>query len=168
MEYLPGRPVERQRLGEGVFRPETGELFADHPAMERARERILKLGGVTRSNTFTKLYLCFFGQYDYDACRPFRRRSSCFPTGSGSISTKISSWSRRHPGAAIHLLRKKPFKKLPDQMGIEELFVGGRDKSRMHLQWSRKRISWRNILPAGDRMVHAFERVHIRPCVPSR
>src|SRR5436305_9584815 len=39
----------------------------DHPALEKARKKILDLGGVTEVNTFTKIYLCFFGQYDYDA-----------------------------------------------------------------------------------------------------
>ena len=32
---------------------------------------------------------------------------------------------------------KKPFKKIPDEQGIDELFVGGRDKSRMRLHWAR-------------------------------
>src|SRR5258708_17698519 len=40
---------------------------ADHPALVRARKTILEMGGVTEVNTFTKIYLCFFGQYDYDA-----------------------------------------------------------------------------------------------------
>src|SRR5881394_2437191 len=40
---------------------------ADHPALARARKKILELGGVREVNTFTKIYLCFFGQYDYDA-----------------------------------------------------------------------------------------------------
>src|SRR5271165_2710373 len=40
---------------------------ASHPALQRARKKILDLGGVTEINTFTKIYLCFFGQYDYDA-----------------------------------------------------------------------------------------------------
>ena len=39
----------------------------DHPAVERARKKILEMGGVTKVNTFTKIYLCFLGQYDYDA-----------------------------------------------------------------------------------------------------
>jgi squalene-hopene/tetraprenyl-beta-curcumene cyclase len=58
---------------------------------------------------------------------------------------------------------KKPFKKLPDEMGIEELFVGGRDKSRMHLHWARKLVSWRNFFLVLDRITHWAERVHIRP-----
>jgi len=48
-------------------------------------------------------------------------------------------------------------------MGVEELFVGGRDKSRMHLHWAKKRISWRNFFLCLDRVTHWFERVHIRP-----
>src|SRR5882757_7317707 len=39
----------------------------DHPALASARKKILEMGGVTEVNTFTKIYLCFFGQYDYDA-----------------------------------------------------------------------------------------------------
>ncbi len=35
---------------------------ADHPALARARKKILEMGGVTKVNTFTKIYLCFFGQ----------------------------------------------------------------------------------------------------------
>src|SRR5260370_42709320 len=48
-------------------------------------------------------------------------------------------------------------------MAVEELFVGGRDKSRMHLHWAKKLISWRNFFLFLDRLTHWFERVHIRP-----
>ena len=40
---------------------------ADHPVLVKAREWILANGGVTEVNTFTKIYLCFMGQYEYDA-----------------------------------------------------------------------------------------------------
>ena len=36
--------------------------------MRRARRAILAQGGVTRCNTFTKLYLSMFGQYDWHGC----------------------------------------------------------------------------------------------------
>src|ERR1700740_2599 len=48
-------------------------------------------------------------------------------------------------------------------MGREELFVGGRDKSLMHLHWDKKLISWRNFFLVVDRITHWAERVHIRP-----
>jgi len=69
----------------------------------------------------------------------------------------------RHPGAAFDLLREEAFKKISDKMGVEELFVGGREKSRMHLHWAKKLISWRNFFLVLDRIAHWAERVHIRP-----
>src|SRR6266850_1798208 len=136
---------------------------AEHPAMEPARKKILKLGGVTEVNTFTKLYLCFFGQYDYDACPAIPPEIVLFPNWFWFNIYEISSWSRAILVPLSICYAKKPFKKLPDEMGIEELFVGGRDRSRMHLHWSKKKVSWRNFFLLVDRMVHAFERVHIRP-----
>ncbi len=35
----------------------------DDPVLVRAREWILAHGGVVECNTFTKIYLCFLGQY---------------------------------------------------------------------------------------------------------
>jgi len=106
---------------------------AEHPAMEPARKKILKLGGVTEVNTFTKLYLCFFGQYDYDACPAIPPEIVLFPNWFWFNIYEISSWSRAILVPLSICYAKKPFKKLPDEMGIEELFVGGRDRSRMHL-----------------------------------
>ena len=76
---------------------------------------------------------------------------------------EISSWSRAILVPLAICYAKKPFKKIPDEMGVEELFVGGRDKSRMHLRWAKKRISWRNFFMVADRIAHWAERVHIRP-----
>ena len=39
----------------------------DHPPLVKARKYILEHGGVPAVNTFTKIYLCALGQYDYDA-----------------------------------------------------------------------------------------------------
>jgi squalene-hopene/tetraprenyl-beta-curcumene cyclase len=36
-------------------------------------------------------------------------------------------------------------------------------KSRMHLHWAKKLVSWRNFFLVIDRVTHWFERVHVRP-----
>ncbi len=104
---------------------------ADHPVLQRARKKIIELGGVTEVNTFTKIYLCFFGQYDYDAVPAIStlKRSCCFPIAcSGSTFYEISSWSRAILVPLSIAYAKKPFKKIPREMGVEELFVGGMTK----------------------------------------
>jgi squalene-hopene/tetraprenyl-beta-curcumene cyclase len=59
---------------------------------------------------------------------------------------------------------KKPFKKIPREQGIEELFVGGRENAILRVRMDRKNwISWRNFFLVLDRMMHLAEAVHIRP-----
>ena len=135
----------------------------DHPALERARKKILELGGVTKVNTFTKIYLCFLGQYDYDAVPAIPPEIVLFPNWFWFNIYEISSWSRAILVPLSIVYAKKPFKKIPDEMAIDELFVGGRDLSRMRLEWSDKLVSWRNFFLVLDRLVHWFEAVHIRP-----
>ena len=136
---------------------------ADHPALERARKKILEMGGVTEVNTFTKIYLCFFGQYDYDAVPAIPPEIVLFPNWFWFNIYEISSWSRAILVPLSICYAKKPFKKIPREMGVEELFVGGMQKSRMHLHWAKKLVSWRNFFLVLDRMTHWFERVHVRP-----
>ena len=135
----------------------------DHPVMVKAREWVLANGGVVECNTFTKIYLCALGQYDYNAVPAIPPEIVLFPNWFYFNLYEISSWSRGILVPLSIIYAKKPFKKLAPEQGIEELFVGGRH-TNLHLRWDRKRpVSWRNFFLLTDRMVHWFERVHIRP-----
>src|SRR2546427_3537075 len=123
----------------------------------------MKMGGITGDNPFPKIYLCSLAQYDSDAVPAIPPEIVLFPNWFWFNIYEISSWSRAILVPLSICYAKKPFKKITDEMGVEELFVGGRDKARMHLHWAEKLISWRNFFLALDRMTHWFERVHIRP-----
>ena len=135
----------------------------DHPDMERARKKILEMGGVTKVNTFTKIYLCFLGQYDYDAVPAIPPEIVLAPNWFWFNLYEISSWSRAILVPLSICYAKKPFKKIPDEMGIDELFVGGRKNAKLRLHWNKKLVSWRNFFLCVDRLIHWFEAVHIRP-----
>jgi len=133
------------------------------PELVKAREFILAHGGVPAVNTFTKIYLCALGQYDYDAVPAIPPEIVLFPNWFWFNLYEISSWSRAILVPLSIAYAKKPFKKISPEQGIDELFVGG-DKSTMRLRWDRKKlIGWRNFFLVLDRLVHFFERVHIRP-----
>lgn len=137
---------------------------AEHPVMQRARECVLALGGVVECNTFTKIYLCALGQYDYDAVPAVPPEMILFPNWFYFNIYEISSWSRAIVVPLSIIYAKKPFKKLAPEQGIDELFVGGRENANLHLRWdTRKPISWRNFFLFWDRLFHWAERVHIRP-----
>jgi len=137
---------------------------AEHPALKKARENVLSLGGVVQCNTFTKIYLCSLGQYDYDAVPAVPPEMMLFPNWCYFNIYEISSWSRGILVPLSVIYAKKPFKKIPAEQGIEELFVGGRDNAKLRLKWDAKHIfSWRNFFLFTDRLAHWCERVHIRP-----
>ena len=159
----PGGPANVSACVKAYFALKLAGYSADHPALVRARKKILELGGVTEINTFSKIYLCFLGQYDYDAVPAVPPEIVLFPKWFWFNIYEISSWSRAMLVPLSICYAKKPFKKIPPEMGIEELFVGGRDKSRMHLHWSKKLFSWRNFFLLLDRLTHWAEAVHIRP-----
>ena len=136
----------------------------DHPVLVKARECVLASGGVTECNTFTKMYLCALGQYDYNSVPAVPPEIVLFPNWFYFNIYEISSWSRGILVPLSIIYAKKPFKKLAPEQGIDELFVGGRQNANLHLRWDwKKPVSWRNFFLFTDRMIHLFERVHIRP-----
>jgi squalene-hopene/tetraprenyl-beta-curcumene cyclase len=139
-------------------------LTADEPRMVKARAWILAHGGVVACNTFTKMYLCALGEYDYDAVPAVPPEIVLFPNWFYFNIYEISSWSRSILVPLAILYAKKPFKKLKPEQGIDELFVGGRDSAKLRLHLDRKKIvSWRNFFIVIDRVMHIAEAVHIRP-----
>ncbi|HEY5027438.1 MAG TPA: squalene--hopene cyclase [Candidatus Angelobacter sp.] len=135
----------------------------DHPVLDRARTKILELGGATECNTFTKIYLCFLGQYDWEAVPAIPPEIVLFPNWFWFNLYEISSWSRAILVPLSIAYARKPLKKISAEMGVDELFVGGRHGKHLHLKWAAKKISWRNFFLVLNRVVHFCERFHIRP-----
>jgi len=139
-------------------------IGADDPRLALCRKWVLAHGGVTACNTFTKMYLCALGEYDYDAVPAIPPEIVLFPKWFYFNIYEISSWSRSILIPLAIIYAKKPFKKIPAEQGIDELFVGGRAGAKLRLRIDRKRLfSWRNLFLLSDRVTHMFERVHIRP-----
>jgi squalene-hopene/tetraprenyl-beta-curcumene cyclase len=139
-------------------------IGADDPRLVKCRAWVLRHGGVVECNTFTKMYLCALGQYDYDAVPAIPPEIVLFPNWFYFNIYEISSWSRSILVPLAIIYAKKPFKKIPAEQGIEELFVGGRANSILRPRMDRKSIlSWRNFFLVVDRIMHLAEAVHIRP-----
>jgi len=137
---------------------------ADDARLTKAREWILAHGGVVATNTFTKVYLCALGEYDYDAVPAIPPEIVLFPNWFYFNIYEISSWSRSILVPLAIIYAKKPFKKIAPEHGIDELFVGGRAGAKLRLRMDRKSIiSWRNFFLILDRLLHFSEAVHLRP-----
>ncbi|MGH9604558.1 MAG: squalene--hopene cyclase [Terracidiphilus sp.] len=160
----PGGPGNISLSVKCYFAGKLMDISPADPRMARCREWVLAHGGVVKCNTFTKIYLCGLGQYDYDAVPAIPPEIVLFPNWFYFNIYEISSWSRSIIVPLAIIYAKKPFRKIPPEQGIDELFVGGRANAELHLRMDRKNlISWRNFFLVADRMTHWFEAVHIRP-----
>jgi squalene-hopene/tetraprenyl-beta-curcumene cyclase len=137
---------------------------ASDPRLSIAREWILAHGGAVECNTFTKMYLCSLGEYDYDAVPAIPPEIVLFPRWFYFNIYEISSWSRSILVPLAIMYARKPMKRIPAEQGIDELFVGGRTNSNLRLRWDAKKLlSWHNFFIVLDRIMHLAEAVHIRP-----
>ncbi len=160
----PGGPGNISLSVKCYFSAKLMGLTADEPRMAKCREWILANGGVIECNTFTKMYLCALGQYDYDAVPAIPPEIVLFPNWFYFNIYEISSWSRSILVPLAIMYAKKPFKKIPPEQGIDELYVGGRANSILRLRRDRKKLfSWRNFFIVIDRIMHWSEAVHLRP-----
>ncbi len=160
----PGGPGNISLTVKCYFSAKLMGLGPDDTRMVKARKWALANGGVIACNTFTKMYLCALGQYDYDAVPAIPPEIVLFPKWFYFNIYEISSWSRGILVPLAIIYAKKPFKKIPPEQSIDDLFVGGRQNAILRLRVDRKHLfSWRNFFLALDRMTHWFEAVHLRP-----
>jgi len=160
----PGGPGNISLSVKCYFSAKLMNIPATDSRLVKSREWILAHGGVIACNTFTKMYLCALGQYDYDAVPAIPPEIVLFPNWFYFNIYEISSWSRSILVPLAIIYAKKPFKKIPAGHAIDELYVGGRENANLRLQWDRKKkISWRNFFIAIDRLMHWAEAVHLRP-----
>jgi squalene-hopene/tetraprenyl-beta-curcumene cyclase len=160
----PGGPGNLSLSVKCYFAAKLMDIGPNDPRLVKCRAWVLAHGGVIACNTFTKMYLCALGQYDYDAVPAIPPEIVLFPNWFYFNIYEISAWSRSIIVPLAIIYAKKPFKKIPSEQGIDELFVGGRANSILRLRMDRKRlISWRNVFLLIDRVFHLAEAVHIRP-----
>jgi squalene-hopene/tetraprenyl-beta-curcumene cyclase len=160
----PGGPGNISLAVKCYFACKLMGIGADDPRLARCRAWILDNGGVVACNTFTKIYLCSLGQYDYDAVPAIPPEIVLCPSWFYFNIYEISSWSRTILVPLAIIYAKKPFRSIPAERGIDELFVGGRAGASLRLALDRKAIvSWRNFFLIVDRLVHLAEATRIRP-----
>ena len=132
---------------------------ATHPDMIRARDAILKLGGATAANTYSKYHMAFFGQYDWNHVPAIPPEMILVPTVSPFHVYDMSSWSRTIFVSLSVIYAHKPTIEVPKDRGVEELFVGGRENSNLALKRDVDTITWKNLFLFADKGLKAAEKL---------
>ncbi len=102
------------------------KLAGDQPElshMARAREAILRLGGASRANVFTRIALAIFGQLPWRAVPFLPVEIVLLPRWFPFHLFKVSYWSRTVMVPLLILYTFKTRAQNPQKVSIQELFV---------------------------------------------
>jgi len=137
-------------------------VSADEPDMRRTRDTILKMGGATKANTYTKYHLAWFDQYDWEHVPHIPPEMIFLPALSPINIYDMSSWSRTIFVPLSILYALKPVCPLPKECHIDELFVGGRQHADLALPRTRQPFTWTNFFMLTDKALKIAEKFPIQ------
>ncbi len=151
----PGGPTEVSASIKAYWTLKLAGHSPDGPLMVKARACILRHGGVTSANTFTKLYLAMLGLYPWDGCPAVPPAILLLPNWFPVNLYEMSSWSRAILVPLAITWALKPQVKLPDRARIDELFV---PDAPIGLPRSAQPFTWRNAFLGLDRLMKFGDR----------
>jgi squalene-hopene/tetraprenyl-beta-curcumene cyclase len=158
----PGGPSELNATCKAYFALKLAGDAATLPHMERARETVLRLGGLERTNSYVRFYLALAGALGWELVPSILPELMLLPNWFYINIYEMSSWTRGIviPMAILSAIR--PDWRLPEYAQIDELF---RDPSRKKaaFDWSEQLISWRNFFLALDRAMKLYEKLPWKP-----
>ena len=153
-----GGPPELSISVLSYFALKLAGIPADAPDMRRSRDCILELGGATKANSYTKYYLAFFGQYDWEHVPAIPPEMILVPMASPLHIYDMSSWSRAIFVPLSIIYAHKPTVPIPAERGVDELFTGGREQANLALQRDQETVTWRNFFLFADRALKFAEK----------
>lgn len=152
----PGGPADVNPTVKAYFALKLLGESTDARHMRRARDEALRLGGLDACNSFTKIYLAIFGQYDWERCPAVPPELILFPTWFPFNVYEMSSWSRAIVVPLSVIWALKPSCPVPPEAEIKELRVPG-------VRARHKRSAWTNFFYGVDAGVKIVEKARIRP-----
>jgi squalene-hopene/tetraprenyl-beta-curcumene cyclase len=148
-----GGPAEINATARAYTAMKVAGLDPSTPAMAKARERVLSLGGLQSCNSYTKINLSLFGLYPRQYVPSIPPELLLVP---GNLLYEMSSWTR---GIIVPLSIVQAIggeRPVPDGFHVQELFAPGK---RLALP---KREGLSALFNQADRLVKVWERRGIR------
>jgi squalene-hopene/tetraprenyl-beta-curcumene cyclase len=117
-----GGPGDISTTVEAYFALKLAGVSADSEPLKKAREFILRAGGVEATRVFTKVNLSLFGQFDWKALPSLPVEINLLPSWFPINIYTCSSWSRSTIVPLSVILAFKPVKKVPESAFIREIY----------------------------------------------
>jgi squalene-hopene/tetraprenyl-beta-curcumene cyclase len=151
----PEGPPEINASVKAYFALRAGGLAIDDPRVVRARDCILRLGGLQAANSYVRINLSLFGLYP-------REYTPSIPPEmilAGNFIYEMSSWTRAIviPLSIVQAL--KPRRPVPAGLTLAELLKPGVPLGN---SYDAKFFTWRNFFYRADRLLKFWEKRGVR------
>jgi squalene-hopene/tetraprenyl-beta-curcumene cyclase len=158
----PDGPPELNATVKAYFALKLAGDSPDSVHLKIAREAVHRLGGLERTNSYTRFYLALVGAVSWDMVPAVPPELMLLPSWFYLNIYEMSSWTRAIVIPLAILYANKPRWNLPAQADVDELY---RDPSRKTaaFDWDERAISWRNIFLALDRALKLYEKLPWKP-----
>ncbi len=135
---------------------------ADSAHLSRARNKILELGGIEATNSYTRFYLAMTGTLDWKYVPSIPPEIVLLPPWFPVNMIEMSSWTRAIVVPLSIIYARKPNWRLPEGVGVEDLFCQPGAMPQSFLR-TKNLISWRNFFLVVDRLVKLYDRLPWNP-----
>jgi squalene-hopene/tetraprenyl-beta-curcumene cyclase len=129
---------------------------SDDPLLQKARRCILSLGGVEAANSYTKIYLSYFGLYPRAKTPTIPPEFFLLPETAHFNIYEMSSWSRAILAPLAIVGARQTSRSAPAGLRLEEI-CSGVEPPRPAF------FSWRNFFLRVDWALKLWERTDFRP-----
>ncbi len=158
----PGGPAELNASVKAYFSLKLAGDLPEQPHMQRARTKIIELGGLEKTNSYVRIYLAMIGAIGWDMAPAIPPEMILIPKWMKGNLYDMSSWTRAIVIPLSIVYAMKPEWHMSDCETVDELFANPANR-KAAFAWSRRVLSWRNVFLAIDRGLKAYERMPWKP-----
>ncbi len=165
---FPGGPIEISGSVKAYLALKITGHDPQAPYMVRAREAIVRAGGVEQVNSFTRYYLAMLGLIAYDLCPAVPPEMILLPQWAPFNIYEMSSWSRTIVVPLSLLWACQPKTTLPAEHQIDELYASPsrtmpRTIGGVNHEGSRGWLNWTKFFQKVDTAIKLGEGLGIKP-----
>ncbi|AFY77995.1 squalene-hopene cyclase [Pleurocapsa sp. PCC 7327] len=130
------------------------------PALLRAKDFILKRGGISKTRIFTKIHLALIGCYDWRGVPAIPPWIMLFPENFPFTIYEMSSWARSSTVPLLIVFDRKPVFVTEPAITLDELYAEGIENARYELPL---RGDWTDVFVWLDKAFKLAEDLHLVP-----
>jgi squalene-hopene/tetraprenyl-beta-curcumene cyclase len=160
--YFKG-PSELNATVKAYFALKLAGFSPDDPRMTRAHATIVRLGGIPKANTYTKLGLATFGQYPWKHLPIIPSEIILLPNWLYFNIYEMSSWSRAMVVPLSIINHFKPVRHLPPEKQLHELFPYGTEHLNLGMRFDKKLFTWKNFFLGWNSVLKFLDSLPWKP-----